>query len=48
MKLTDIYKAIKEEMSEEDILATLKKQLNPAIVDNPMMEEEEDCLYCGS
>ena len=29
MKLTDIYKTIKEEMSEEDILATLRKQLDP-------------------
>ena len=29
MKLTDIYKIIKEEMREEDILATLRKQLDP-------------------
>jgi DNA-directed RNA polymerase specialized sigma54-like protein len=26
----------------------LKKQLNPAIAENPMLEEEEECLYCGS
>ena len=29
MKLTDIYNSIKEEMSDEDIVAILKKQLNP-------------------
>lgn len=29
MKLTDIYNSIKEEMSDEEIIALLKKQLNP-------------------
>jgi hypothetical protein len=29
MKLTDIYNSIKEEMSDEDIVAILKKQLDP-------------------
>jgi hypothetical protein len=27
----------------------LKKQLNPEIVDNPELDDDEnDCLYCGS
>ena len=26
----------------------LKKQLNPEIVDNPELDEDTDCLYCGS
>jgi hypothetical protein len=27
----------------------LKKQLNPAIVDQPDLDDDEDgCLYCGS
>ena len=28
----------------------LKKQLNPAIVDNPELDNDdlEECLYCGS
>lgn len=27
----------------------LKKQLNPAIVDNPELDDDlEECLYCGS
>ena len=27
----------------------LKKELNPAIVDNPELDDDEnDCLFCGS
>lgn len=28
----------------------LKKELNPAIVDNPKLDDDdlEECLYCGS
>lgn len=27
----------------------LKKELNPAIIDNPELDDDEtDCLYCGS
>lgn len=27
----------------------LKKKLNPAIEENPMLDQDdEDCLYCGS
>jgi hypothetical protein len=26
----------------------LKKRLNPEIVDNPELDEDTDCLYCGS
>lgn len=26
----------------------LKKQLNPAIVDNPAEDDDDGCLYCGS
>ena len=26
----------------------LKKELNPAIVDNPELDDENDCLFCGS
>ena len=37
-----------EDGETQQAIYELKKQLNPAIVDNPMMEEEEDCLYCGS
>jgi hypothetical protein len=29
MKLTDIYNSIKEEMSDEEIIALLKKQIDP-------------------
>lgn len=35
----DIYQKIYE----------LKKELNPEIVDNPELDEDEDgCLFCGS
>jgi hypothetical protein len=37
-----------EDGETQQAIYELKKQLNPAIVDNPMVEEEEDCLYCGS
>ena len=37
-----------EDGETQQAIYELKKQLNPAIVDNPMMEEVEDCLYCGS
>lgn len=39
--------------SDGDILQKiyeLKKELNPAIVDNPELDDDdlEECLYCGS
>lgn len=26
----------------------LKKMLNPQIAENPQLDEDDDCLYCGS
>lgn len=26
----------------------LKKQLNPAIVENPALDQDDECLSCGS
>jgi hypothetical protein len=37
-----------EDGETQQAIYELKKQLNPAIAENPMLEEEEDCLYCGS
>jgi hypothetical protein len=37
-----------EDGETQQAIYELKKQLNPAIAENPMLEEEEECLYCGS
>ena len=37
-----------EDMSTQQEIYELKKKLNPAIEDDPSLDDDEDCLYCGS
>lgn len=37
-----------EDMGTQQEIYELKKKLNPAIEDDPSLDDDEDCLYCGS
>ena len=37
-----------EDMGTQREIYELKKKLNPAIEDDPSLDDDEDCLYCGS
>lgn len=37
-----------EDMEYQQQIYELKKQLNPAIVENPELDEDDFCLSCGS
>jgi len=37
-----------QDMEKQQEIYELKKQLNPEIEDNPSLDEDDDCLYCGS
>jgi len=44
-KLTgDLY----EDMETHQQIYELKKQMNPEIEDNPELDQDDDCLACGS
>lgn len=44
-KLTgDLY----EDMETHQQIYELKKSLNPEIVDNPELDDDDECLSCGS
>jgi hypothetical protein len=36
------------DMETQQKIYELKKKLNPEIEDNPSLDEDDDCLYCGS
>lgn len=37
-----------EDMITQQEIYELKKLLNPEIEDDPSLDDDEDCLYCGS
>ena len=37
-----------EDMDLQQKIYELKKQLNPAIVENPELDDDDFCLSCGS
>lgn len=37
-----------EDGETQQAIYDLKKQLNPAIEFQPQLDEDDDCLYCGS
>jgi len=37
-----------QDMGTQQEIYELKKKLNPAIEDDPSLDDDEDCLYCGS
>ena len=37
-----------EDLETQQQIYELKKQLNPEIVDHPELDEDDECLSCGS